>query len=76
MKKMLGLLAGLMAMTMVTSDTTSTAQAQYNWTCRAVSPVATGIGVSYSRRVAGNIALNECGMRTPYYMVCVVDDCW
>lgn len=52
------------------------AGAQYIYTCEAESPVAVGVGMSPNIYAARSIALNECRMRTPYGMYCVVTSCY
>ena len=44
-------------------------------TCYARSPRATGWGTSPSRATAARIALNECAVRTPRGLVCVLTRC-
>ena len=43
--------------------------------CRAVSPVAWGVGYSTSLAQAKRIALVQCALRTPRNMVCVITAC-
>ncbi len=40
--------------------------------CQANSPVAWGQGVAYNTATACQIALNNCSVRTPYWMTCSV----
>ena len=57
---------------------TSPAKAQVSgtYTCEAISPYATGYGISVSRNAACNRALAECAVRTPYGYYCNVNRWW
>ena len=44
------------------------------WECGASSRVGWGVGISGSKRVAANIALNECAMRSGRFS-CYIDYC-
>jgi hypothetical protein len=46
------------------------------WKCKSVSHVATGWGVSYHQPTAAGLALHECRIRTPTYMLCSNPFCW
>ena len=70
------LFLSLAAIFMAPSNTTHQAGAQYVYTCEAESPVAVGVGVSPNIYSARSIALNECRMRTPYGMYCVITSCY